>query len=72
MVNLSINKMDYSKMKVKELKKLCKERKIKGYSKLKKKELVAILVSEKSQPVETGPARMRPMSPLLKKIENLI
>ena len=29
--------MDYSKMKVKELKKLCKDRKIKGYSKLKKK-----------------------------------
>ena len=67
-----IYKMDYSKMKVKELKKLCKERKIKGYSKLKKKELIVILVSEKPQPVERGPARMRPMSPLLKKIENLI
>ena len=35
--------MDYSKMKVKELKKLCKERKIKGYSKLKKKELIKLL-----------------------------
>ena len=60
--------MDYSKMKVKELKKLCKDRKIKGYSKLKKKELVALL-NKKS---ENGPSRMRPMSPLLRKIENLI
>mgnify|MGYP005987778997 CR=1 FL=1 len=59
-------------MTVKELKKRCKERKIKGYSKLKKKELVNILVSEKSTYRESGPTRMRPMSPLLKKIENLI
>ena len=72
MVNLSINKMDYAKMKVKELKKLCKERKIKGYSKLKKKELIKLLDSEKTQPEEKGPARMRPMSPLLKKIQKLI
>ena len=55
-------------MKVKELKKLCKDRKIKGYSKLKKKELVALLNKKN----ENGPTRMRPMSPLLRKIENLI
>tara|TARA_B110001454_G_scaffold192284_1_gene192494 strand:- start:1617 stop:2570 length:954 start_codon:yes stop_codon:yes gene_type:complete len=35
--------INYNKMKVTELKKLCKERKIKGYSKLKKKELIEIL-----------------------------
>ena len=64
--------MDYSKMKVKELKKLCKERKIKGYSKLKKKELIGILSSEKHVKTELGPAKMRPMSPLLKKIQKLI
>ena len=60
--------MDYSKMTVKELKKLCKERKLKRYSKLKKKELVSLL-NEKS---ETGPAKMRPTSPLLKRIQKLI
>lgn len=64
--------MDYTRMKVKELKKLCKERKIKGYSKLKKKELISLLDSEKIQKVSDGPSRMRPMSPLLRKIENLI
>ena len=32
--------INYSKMKVGELKKLCKERGIKGYSKLKKKQLI--------------------------------
>jgi hypothetical protein len=35
--------INYKKMKVVELKKLCKERKFKGYSKLKKKELIEIL-----------------------------
>lgn len=35
--------VNYSLMKVTELKKLCKERKIKGYSKLKKKELIELL-----------------------------
>lgn len=35
--------INYNKMKVTELKKLCKKRKIKGYSKLKKKELIEIL-----------------------------
>lgn len=35
--------INYNKMKVTELKKLCKDRKIKGYSKLKKKELIEIL-----------------------------
>ena len=64
--------MDYSKMKIKELKKICKERKIRGYSKLKKKELVSLLSSEKVEYKEKGPTRMRPMSPLLKKIEKLI
>lgn len=60
--------MDYSKMTVKELKKLCKERKLKRYSKLKKKELVSLL-NEKN---ENGPAKMRPTSPLLKRIQKLI
>ena len=63
--------MDYSKMKIKELKKLCKERKIKGYSKLKKKELIKLLDTEKVVN-EKGPSKMRPMSPLLKKIQKLI
>jgi len=72
MVNLSISKMDYTKMKIKELKKLCKERKIRGYSKLKKKDLIVLLNTEKSEYEEKGPAKMRPMSPLLRKIENLI
>ena len=72
MVNLSINKMDYSKMSVKELKKLCKKQRIKGYSKMKKKELVELLVSEKPQSKERGPAKMRPTSPLFKKIQKLI
>lgn len=35
--------IDYSKMKVTELKKLCKERKIKNYSKMKKTDLVSVL-----------------------------
>ena len=35
--------ISYNLMKVTELKKLCKERKIKGYSKLKKKELIELL-----------------------------
>ena len=64
--------MNYSKMKVKELKKLCKEQKIKGYSKMKKKELLEVLASEKHRSKENGPAKMRPMSPLLKKIQKLI
>lgn len=37
------NDISYNLMKVTELKKLCKERKIKGYSKLKKKELIELL-----------------------------
>ena len=65
MENYLISKMDYSKMKVKELKKLCKERKIKRYSKLKKKELISLLNEKR----ETGPAKMRPASPLLRKIQ---
>ena len=60
--------MDYSKMTVKELKKICKERKLKKYSKLKKKELVSLLNEKR----ETGPAKMRPTSPLLKRIQKLI
>lgn len=58
--------MDFSKMKVKELKQLCKENKIKGYSKLNKKDLVNKLQNIKS---EEGPALTKPMSPLLKKIK---
>jgi len=69
---LLTNKMDYSKMKVKELKKICKEKKIKGYSKLKKKELIEVLSSDTSENKQSGPAKMRPMSPLFKKIQKLI
>lgn len=60
--------MDYSKMKIKELKTLCKERKIRGYSKLRKNDLVMLLVSKEP----SGPAKMRPTSPLMKKIQRLI
>jgi len=59
--------MDFNKLKVKELKKLCKENKIKGYSKLKKKELVDKLESLKNQ---KEPSVTRPMSPLLRKIKS--
>ena len=59
--------MEYSKMSVKDLRKMCKENKIRGYSKLKKKELIDLLETKKPQ----GPVRMRPMSPLLRKIEKL-
>ena len=58
--------MDFSKMKVKELKQLCKENKIKGYSRLKKKDLVNKL---QNLEVKQGPAPTKPMSPLLKKIK---
>ncbi len=39
----SSEEIDYSKMKVSELKKECKNQKIKGYSKLKKKALIQLL-----------------------------
>jgi len=39
-------KVDYKKMKVGDLKKLCKEKGIKGYSKLKKKEVIELLESK--------------------------
>ena len=38
-----VEEIDYSKMKVKELKALCKEMKIKGYSKKKKAELITMI-----------------------------
>jgi hypothetical protein len=38
-----LEQINYKQMKVVELKKLCKEKKIKGYSKLRKKELIEIL-----------------------------
>lgn len=50
-----------------ELKKLCKKRKIKGYSKLKKSELV-----QRLQRNDTGPKAMRLKSPLLRKIQSVI
>lgn len=59
--------MDFSKLKVKELKQLCKQNKIKGYSKLKKKELISKLESLKNQ---KGPSSTKPMSPLLRKIKS--
>jgi DNA (cytosine-5)-methyltransferase 1 len=42
-IDIIPEEINYKKMKVKELKKLCKERGIKGYSKLKKKELINLL-----------------------------
>lgn len=59
--------MDFSKLKVKELKQLCKQNKIKGYSKLKKKDIINKLESLKNQ---KGPSLTRPMSPLLRKIKS--
>jgi hypothetical protein len=55
-------------MKIKELKALCKERKIRGYSKMRKNELIQLL----SLKEPAGPAKMRPTSPLMKKIQRLI
>ena len=49
-----------------ELKKLCKQRKLKGYSRLKKAELVDLLETER------GPRPMRMKSPLLRKIQSVI
>ena len=61
--------MNFNKMKVKELKSLCKENKIKRYSKLKKRELIEKLENIKNQ---NGPAPTRPQSPLLEIIRNKI
>jgi len=63
--------VNFKKMKVKELKEFCKENKIKGYSKMKRKELVEMLENKFNKP-EVGPAKMRPMSPLLNRINQLI
>ena len=35
--------MDYDRLNVKELKKICKERQCRNYSKLRKRELVSLL-----------------------------
>ena len=35
--------MDYSKTSVVDLKKICKEKKLKGYSKMKKREIIDLL-----------------------------
>jgi hypothetical protein len=42
-IDLPVEPINYKKMKVVDLKKLCKDRKIKRYSKLKKQELIDIL-----------------------------
>jgi hypothetical protein len=44
-INIVEEKKDYKRMKVIELKRLCKERKIKGYSKMKKNELIEVLLN---------------------------
>lgn len=59
--------MDYTRMTCAELKKLCKNRKLKGYSKLKKSQLVQCL-----QENDVGPKAMRLKSPLLRKIQSVI
>ena len=73
--------MDYSKMSVIELKKLCKDKKMKGYSKMKKRELIdklqgnkQVFVSPKRPSLKPrkrtdkiGPPKT-PMSPLLRRI----
>ena len=61
--------MDYAKLKVKELKKICKENGIRGYSKMRKNEIIVVLRQQKQ---DKGPSKMRPMSPLLNKIQKLI
>lgn len=58
--------MDYNGMTCVELKKLCKQRKIRGYSKLKKSQLVKLLETD------TGPKPMRMKSPLLRRIQKVI
>lgn len=58
--------MNYDSMTCKNLKKLCKERKIKGYSKMKKAELINLLQQEQ------GPKPMRFKSPLLKRIQTIV
>lgn len=76
--------MEYSKMSVIELKKLCKEKEIKGYSKLKKRELIDKLQGKKQNfvspmrpRISTRPRKKSehktgppktPMSPLLRRI----
>jgi len=50
-----VEAVDYSKMKCAELKKLCKERKIKGFSKLKKAELIEKLKSPVSESINEAP-----------------
>lgn len=67
--------INFKKMKVKELKEFCKEKKVKGYSKMKRKELVDMLetkYNKNSGSVNNGPSKMRPMSPLLNRINQLI
>ena len=61
--------MGYLKMKVKELRKECKNRGLKGYSKLKKRELVSLLTSDDNKKIR-GPAATRAKSPLLRRIQN--
>ena len=66
--------MTYSKMKVSALKKLCKQNKIKGYSKLKKLQLIQLLeehiVTEPKieEPVITEPKVEEPKKKVTKKV----
>lgn len=76
--------MDYLKMSVIELKKICKEKGIKGYSKMKKRELINKLqgkqqkfISPVRPRISTKPRKKSehktgppktPMSPLLRRI----
>jgi hypothetical protein len=50
-----VEAVEYSKMKRADLKKLCKERKIKGFSKLKKAELIEKLKNYVSKPINEAP-----------------
>lgn len=76
--------MGYLKMSVIELKKICKEKGLKGYSKMKKRELLNILQEKKQKfispvrpKINTKPRKKSehksgppktPMSPLLRRI----
>jgi hypothetical protein len=55
-------KMELRKLTVKKLRELCKKSGIKGYSKLRKSELIDLIQFP-------GPPRTRTQSPLLRKIK---
>ena len=55
---------DYQKMKVADLKKICKERKIAGYSKMKKAELVALLNKKDAEKQKSQSPKQKTQEPV--------